>query len=116
MPSVEARIATDRPGRYLQQFCRHAAAMGDGHRRSHRHVRQPRAPRAVRAQAEWSDARGVVTFTPSGRCTLTAGAGVLIVRIDADADSLRSIERLVSDDFDRFGQRDGLDVHWQECS
>ena len=116
MPSVEARIATDRPSRYLRQFCTHAATIGDGHRATNRHMRHAREPRAVGVQAEWSDSRGVVTFTASDRCTLTAGTGVLIVRIDAaDADSLRSIQRLVSDDFARFGRRDGLDVNWREC-
>lgn len=117
MPSVEARLATDRPSRYLQQFCSHAAAMGDAPRRAHHnqpHVQDRSLPGA---QAEWSETQGVVTFATSGRCTLTAGADVLIVRIDAvDADDLRSIQRLVSDDFARFGRREGVAVDWRECS
>lgn len=115
MPTIEARVATDRPSRYLQQFCKHASAMGDGRGRTHR--KPPHAPdrSLLVAAAEWTETRGVVTFTPSGRCTLTTGAGVLIVRIDADdADTLRLIQRVVSDDFARFGQRDGVDVRWQE--
>jgi hypothetical protein len=117
MPSVEARLTTDRPSRYLQQFCRHAAAMSDGPSLSHRNLTHTPEPSVLSAQAEWSDTRGVVIFTPSGRCTLTTGAGVLIVRIDAaDANSLRLIERVVSDDFARFGQRDGLQISWRECT
>jgi hypothetical protein len=117
MPSIEARIPTDRPGRYLQQFCSHAAAMGDGHGRAHAQLPHQPGPRTVSTQAEFSDTRGVVTFAPSGSCTLTAEAGVLIVRIDAgDADTLQLIRRLVSDDFARFGRRDGLDVTWRECA
>ena len=114
-PSIEARIRTDRPSRYLEQFCSHAAAMGDSHGRGHAHL--PHDPRTVSARAEFSETRGVVTFAPSGRCTLTAEAGLLVVRIDADdADGLRSIQRVVSDDLARFGRRDGLAVSWRECT
>jgi len=114
-PSIEARIRTDRPSRYLEQFCSHAAAMGDSHGRGHAHL--PHDPRTVSARAEFSETRGVVTFAPSGRCTLTAEAGLLVVRIDADdADMLRVIRRLVSDDFARFGRRDGLEVVWRDCA
>jgi hypothetical protein len=117
MPSIEARIPTDRPGRYLQQFCTHAAAMGDGHGRPHADLPHRTASRTVSTQAEFSDTRGVVTFAPSGSCTLTAEAGLLVVRIDADdADTLRAIRRLVSDDFARFGRRDGLEVVWRDCA
>lgn len=117
MPSLEARLATDHPSRYLQQFCRHASVMGDGPGRAHRNPPHVPERSLLGARAEWSETRGVVTFTPSGRCTLTAGAGVLIVRIDADdAESLRSIQRVVSDDFARFAQREGANVDWQECT
>jgi hypothetical protein len=117
MPSVEARLATDRPSRYLEQFCRHASVMGDGAGRTHRG--RPHAPERspLSARAEWSQTRGVVTFNSTGRCTLTTGTGVLIVRIEADdADGLRLIQCVVTDDFARFGRREGVTLDWQECT
>lgn len=114
MPSLEARMPTDRPSRYLQQFCRHAAAVSAGPGASHPAAPHASARSVLGARAEWSETRGVVTFTPSGRCTLTAEAGLLIIRIDADdPDTLRSIQRVVSDDLARFGRRDGVGVDWR---
>ncbi|MFI7040859.1 DUF2218 domain-containing protein [Microbispora rosea] len=113
MPILHARIQTERAGRYLAQFCKHAAAMGGGHAaRLHQHG--PAARREVRVTAEWSDTSGTVTFTPWGACTLTADAGTLTVRVDAsDEEGLARIRDVVTRDFERFSRREPLTVTWQ---
>ncbi|MGH3377017.1 MAG: DUF2218 domain-containing protein [Actinoallomurus sp.] len=112
MPTAEAHLETDRPSRYLIQLCRHAAAMsgGQGHRvsthaaPSHRHVR---------AEAEWSDTHGVLTFDPWGRCTLDATATTLVLRVEAGGEEgLRRIQEVIAADLARFGHRDRLTVSW----
>lgn len=114
MPILNARIPTERAGRYLAQFCKHAAAMGgDGHT-ARLHPHGPAARREVRVTAEWSDTSGTVTFTPWGECTLTADAGALTVRIDApDEEGLDRIRDIVTRDFERFSRREQLTVTWQ---
>jgi hypothetical protein len=113
MPILQAQIPTERAGRYLVQFCRHASAMGGAH--THRmHRNGTTLPREVQVTAEWSDVSGVVTFTPWGRCTLTADAGTLTLRIDApDEDGLAQIRDIVTRDFERFSLRDPMTVTWQ---
>lgn len=66
-------------------------------------------------QAEWSDTRGTVTFTPGGTCAITADGSVLTLRIEATAEeSLRRIQDILTRDLDRFGRRDRLVVNWQD--
>src|SRR3954447_10346008 len=111
MPVVEARIDTDRPSRYLVQFCKHAAAMGSrGHAaRLHRGGAQP----GVTVAADWSDTHGTVTFTPWGVCTLTAGPGSLTVRVDAATDDgLARIRDIVTRNLERFTRRNPVTVAW----
>jgi hypothetical protein len=114
MPTAEARIDTERPSRYLVQFCKHAAAMGAA--RGHgpgAHLRGLLARRDMRVQAEWSDTHGTVTFDPWGTCTVDVGANVLALRIDAtDDESLNRIQDVITRDFARFGRRDRLTVRW----
>jgi len=110
MPILHAQIQTDRAGRYLVQFCKHAAAMGDGGHAARMHLRKTMA----RATAEWSDTAGTVTFTPWGTCTLAATADVLTLRIDAtDDDGLARIRDVVDRDLERFSRREPLTVTWQ---
>ncbi|KAB8185256.1 DUF2218 domain-containing protein [Microbispora catharanthi] len=112
MPTLHAQIQTERAGRYLAQFCRHAAAMGGGHT-ARLHPHGPAARREVRVAAEWSDTSGTVTFTRWGECTLTADADTLTVRIDArDEEGLTQIRDIVTRDFERFSRRDPLTVTW----
>jgi hypothetical protein len=66
---AEARVETERASRYLLQFCQHVNKAG-----------QPRPQ--LRAYAEWSDDRGVISFG-WGRCTLRALPGVLTLRTEA---------------------------------
>ena len=114
MPIVEAQIETERPSRYLVQFCKHAAAMGSGGHSPRMHLHGPVAHREVEVAAEWSDTRGTVTFTPWGLCTLDVDDGVLTVRIDAtDEDGLAQIRDVVTQDLARFSQRNPLAVTWQ---
>ncbi|MEU8274880.1 DUF2218 domain-containing protein [Microbispora bryophytorum] len=113
MPILHARIQTERAGRYLAQFCKHAAAMGGGHT-ARLHQLGPAARREVRVTAEWSDTGGTVTFTPWGACTLSADTGTLTVRVDApDEEGLARIRDVVTRDFERFSHREPLTVTWQ---
>ena len=103
MLTSEATVDTDRAGRYLEQLCRHAAAMGTG---GHRHG-------GPAVAAERSADRGVLTLEPWGRCVLHAGAAALTLRVEAaDADGLRAIQDIVTRDLERFGRRDGVAVRW----
>ncbi|GAA4581398.1 DUF2218 domain-containing protein [Planotetraspora phitsanulokensis] len=113
MPILQAQIQTTRAGRYLVQFCKHAAAMGGGHA-ARTHAHGSAAHREVQVAAEWSDTSGTVTFTPWGQCTLVAEADGLTVRIEApDEEGMIRIRDVVTRDFDRFGRRDSVTVTWQ---
>ncbi|MEU4223192.1 DUF2218 domain-containing protein [Nonomuraea sp. NPDC026600] len=114
MPTLKAQIETERAGRYLVQFCKHAAAMGRGGGHTPRmHLRGMMDRRELQVTAEWSDTDGTVTFTPWGRCTLAAEAGALTLLVEAaDEDGLRQIQDIVSRDFERFSRRDPLTVTW----
>jgi hypothetical protein len=116
MPSLEARIETERPSRYLIQFCKHAAAMGGaGGHAARMHLRGKMARREMQVEAEWSDTHGTVTFTPWGRCVLAAGEGALSLRIEApDEDGLRQIQGIITRDFERFSRRHPLVVTWDQ--
>jgi hypothetical protein len=42
--------------------------------------------------ADWSDTRGVITFTPWGQCTITADDAGLTVRVEAtDQENMISV-------------------------
>jgi hypothetical protein len=115
MPTAEAHIDTDRPERYLEQICRHAAAMGGGDHLAQMHQGGHPEREGLDVHAEWSDARGAITFAPWGTCVLEAGGSVLTLQIDATDDaSLRRIQDILAADLDRFGRRDGLVVTWQD--
>ncbi|WP_128382450.1 DUF2218 domain-containing protein [Streptomyces cavernae] len=120
MPTVEARVETDRPSRYLVQLCKHFSNKGRhlGHRpRAHgsgdeRAFRDMRAV-AAQAQVEWSDTDGQVDL-PWGRVTLRAAPGALTLRVEAVGDEdLRRLQDVVAGHVERFGRRDGLQVSWQ---
>jgi hypothetical protein len=113
MPTAEAQIETDRPSRYLTQFCKHAAARAGGHG-PRMHLRAILGRREVQVQAEWSETHGVVTFDPWGQCTLTANAAILTLRVEAtDEDNLGRIQDVITRDFTRFGRRERLTVAWR---
>lgn len=116
MPVAEAQIETERPSRYLVQFCKHAAAMGASHGHGPRvHLRAILGRREVRVHADWSDTDGVVTFDPWGQCVVAAGAGTLTLRVEAtDEDNLRQIQDVITRNFNRFGRRERLTVAWHQ--
>ena len=112
MPTAEARIPTDRPGRYLVQLCKHFANKG-------RHLTHlPRTHtlpelRPNQIQAEWTDSDGTLRL-PWGQCTLQAVPGAL--RVCAEADDRENLERLqdlVDTHIARFSRRDALRVEWE---
>jgi len=108
--TADARIATDRPSRYLVQLCQHAG-----------HMRGPRAHRPAGHRggdgdvrhAEWSDSYGIIR-TSWGECTLRPASGALMLRVEAaDEDNLRRLQDLIASRLERFGRRDRLTVTWQ---
>lgn len=99
MVIAEARVATQRPGRYLVQLCRHIGQVAQAHPQ-------------MQASVECSDDRGVIDFG-WGRCTLSAGPGVLTLRAEAaDEDSLFRLEQRLVDRLEQVGRRDRLVVTW----
>lgn len=114
MPIAEARIATERPNRYLAQFCKHAAAMGGSRgRRVRVHPGPLAAHDDLQLHAEWSGTEGTVSFDPWGRCLLRTESDVLVVRVEgADEQALQRIQDILTCDLDRFSRHD-LTMNWQ---
>jgi hypothetical protein len=66
----------------------------------------------LQAHVEWSDDRGVISFS-WGRCTLRADPGVLTLRAEApDEERLHQLEQRVADRLEQVGRRDRLTVTW----
>jgi hypothetical protein len=123
---AEARVETDRPGRYLTQLCQHLDNKGrhlgagggrmarhqpGGHQSDHR-----RPGLAEQVRVEWSPTDGTVTF-PGGHCAMRADGGALTLRAEAaDAETLALIENLITSHLDRFSRREPLTVTWQRTS
>jgi hypothetical protein len=117
MPTIEAQIKTTRPSRYLVQICTHAASIGSGQHGPGMHLGDALARRDVQVDADWSDTRGVVTFTPWGRCTMTADDATLTVRVEAtDKENLWRIRDTITKDLDRMGRREALAINWHLVS
>jgi len=113
MLTAEARIETERPRRYLTQFCKHAASIGGGRHRPRLHPGNKLARGEIQVHADWTDTQATVAFAPWGQCTITADTSRLTVRIQAtDEESLRRIQDIVTTDLHRFGRRDHLTVTW----
>lgn len=110
MVTAEARIATDRPSRYLAQLCQHAGNMRGP--RAHRPAGHRGGDGEVR-HAEWTDSYGIIR-TSWGECTLRSSPGALTVHVEAaDDDNLRRLQDLIASRLERFGRRDRLTVTWQ---
>ncbi len=91
MATSQARVATDRPERYLNQLCKHF---------SHK------------LPVELGEGAGKLTFS-SGVCDLRAEPGVLVLDVTApDEPSLANTEDVVARHLVRFGERDELSVSW----
>jgi hypothetical protein len=112
MLTAEARVDTDRAGRYLAQLCRHAGEMGrySGHRpRMHGSGHRPPDLRNV----EWTDTEGTIA-TGEARCTLRATENTLTLRAEAgDRQQLERLQDLVRTRLETIGRRDDLKVIWQ---
>jgi hypothetical protein len=94
MFSARARVATERPERYVKQLVDHLS-----HRLSTR---------------LGADGRGVIEVE-RGRCTLTTEAGVLVLAaVGEDEAALQHVQSVVGRHLERFGARTGLRVEWRE--
>jgi uncharacterized protein len=96
---AEARVVTERSGRYLVQLCQHLNKAAQ---------RNPQ----MQAHVEWSDDRGQISFG-WGRCTLRADPGALTLRAEAaDEEHLHQLEQRVADRLEQVARRDRLTVTW----
>jgi hypothetical protein len=96
---AEARVATERPGRYLDQLCRHVSSVAQMHPQ-------------MQANVEWSDGCGVISIG-GGRCTLYVYPGALTLRAEAaDEEGLQQMEQRIADRLEQVGRRDRLTVAW----
>jgi hypothetical protein len=89
-----ARVTTEQPARYVKQLVSHLA-----HKRT-----------------TWlaEDGSGVIDFG-SGRCTMTAEAGVLLLAATApDVAELDHVRDVLRRHLERFGGREGLHVTWSD--
>ncbi|MEV0904247.1 DUF2218 domain-containing protein [Streptomyces hokutonensis] len=114
MLTAEARIATERPTRYLVQLCKHFDNRGRHLTHRPRTHTPPDAPdiRPEEIQVEWTDSDGTLRL-PWGRCTLRATPGMLRVHVEAeDQESLGRLQDLVTTHIGRFSRRDPLTVDW----
>ncbi|WP_366515273.1 DUF2218 domain-containing protein [Mycolicibacterium frederiksbergense] len=110
MPTVEARVATDRASRYLTQLCRHANQM----RVMSVHPSERGGPMPPRIErVDYTDTVGSVYFA-EGTLTLQAGADVLVLRLEAaDHECLCRLEDAVAARLQTIGRRDCVTVDWQ---
>jgi hypothetical protein len=91
--SSTADVTAERPVAYMRQLCKHF-----GHKQ----------------EASFGDTSGEIRFD-YGRCELSAGDGVLSLRVIADEpDGLERLEHVIASHLERFGRRDGLTVAWDE--
>jgi hypothetical protein len=122
MLSAEARVETDRPGRYLTQLCQHLSNRGrhlgtgkgllSRHRPGGRQGDHSRPVTAEQVQVEWSQTEGKVTF-PGGQCDMRVSGDALLLRAEAaDGAALEFIENLISSHLSRFSRREPLTVTW----
>jgi hypothetical protein len=89
--SSAADVTAAKPVAYMRQLCKHF-----GHKN----------------EASLGDTSGQIRFD-YGRCELSAGDGVLSLRVIAnEAESLERLEHVIGSHLERFGRRDGLTVSW----
>jgi uncharacterized protein len=107
MLASTARVATERPTRYLEQLCEHFA-----HEREHHG--------APDVEVTFDEHEGFVDFAPlvSGTCRLDAREqGVLVLSASGtDRAALERVERILTDHVERFWGREGVTVEWGPAS
>jgi hypothetical protein len=112
MPTAEAHIQSEHPGRYLIQLCRHADNINHKGRHFALHAGEVQARPEV-LHVECSDTDGILSLN-WGQCVMHAGTDALTLRVEAsDEDSLQRMQDLLAADLARFGRRDHLTVSWQ---
>ncbi|WP_329243418.1 DUF2218 domain-containing protein [Actinoallomurus sp. NBC_01490] len=116
MVSAQARVRTDRAGRYLAQLGEHAghlSAPAFRHPRRHGEGGHGHGGPAKVVRAEWSGADASIDFG-WGRCTLRATDTELILRAEAaDPQQLRRVQEGITARLELIGRRDHLTVTWQ---
>jgi hypothetical protein len=117
---AEARVDTDRPGRYLTQTCQHLSNQGRHLTGGGRHLRlRPggdhggrRPVPAEQVRVDWTETEGKVTF-PGGQCIMRASGNALLLHAEAaDGAALEFIENLIGSHLARFSRREPLTVTW----
>ncbi|TMR88409.1 DUF2218 domain-containing protein [Nonomuraea basaltis] len=112
MPTTEARVTTERAGRYLVQLCRHAGQMGHGFPAHPGRGPHMGGERPKNIKADWSETDGTITVD-GGTCVLHATPEALTLRVEAeDEERLQRIQALVTRNLTRMGRRDDLTVDW----
>jgi uncharacterized protein len=92
MPTSTARVATETPGRYLGQLCKHF---------------EHKLPVA------FTPTHGQISFD-FGVCVLDAEAGTLVMRAEAeDAESLAKTQEVVARHLERFAFREPPQIVWE---
>ncbi|RLP08498.1 DUF2218 domain-containing protein [Propionibacterium australiense] len=95
MATAQARVATERPGRYAKQLTSHMSR---------------------RCETSWDEetGTGTISFPGTGAvCTLTSETHALV--LDLDAADLDRFEELVGRHLGRFGATDRLVVAWRRA-
>ncbi len=112
MPTAEATVETQHPGRYLTRLCEHAGQMDRSRLHRPRRHADGGAPPEIR-HVEWTATDAVVTLN-WGRWTIHATPGRLTLRAEAGTgEDLRRIQDLVAARMEKIGRRDHLVVNWQ---
>ena len=114
MPTAEAHVQTEDPGRYLTQLCRHAQQVHRLRHRPRNHGGDGQPPPKVQ-HVECSETSGMIRFG-WGQCTMQASPGTLTLRAEAsDEESLQRVQGIIARDIERFGKRHQLTVTWQRA-
>ena len=107
MVASTARVATQRPTRYLKLLCEHFADEGRRHS-------------AQEFDVSFDDRQGFVDFAPvvSGTCRLDATKEEVLALEASGTDqaALERVQRIVAKHVQRFGRRDGLAVEWSPAA
>ncbi len=98
MPQSRAEVGTDKPARYAKQLASHLGRKCE--------VAEETTGTRVTLPAD----RG------SGSCLLSSGSGVLVLEAEAEnVEVLQTVNDVVGGHLERFGERDGLAVSWQNA-
>lgn len=89
--TATSRVATPRASGYLQQLCKHF-----GHK----------------VPASFDADQGRIAF-PFGDCDLSAGEGVLTLRLTAATpEALERLQSVIASHLERFAFREALEIRW----